>query len=80
MAEMSKAEAKFLTEMVDHHQAAITMSKKFLADTTPSTRLAKVADLARAIIDAQTSEIADMRRWLKTAGYDSSGSGHGGGM
>lgn len=80
MAEMSKVEAKFLTEMIDHHQAAITMSKKFLADTTPSTRLAKVAELARAIIDAQTSEIADMRRWLKAAGYDSSGSGQGGGM
>lgn len=82
MAEMSKVEAKFLTEMIDHHQAAITMSKKFLADTTPSTRLAKVADLARAIIAAQTGEIADMRGWLKTAGYDSrgSGSGHGGGM
>lgn len=77
MAEMSKTEANYLNKMIDHHTDAVVMSKKFLADTTPSTRLAKVAELARAIIDAQTSEITLMRKWLMEAGYDADGNGGG---
>lgn len=80
MAEMSKTEANYLNMMIDHHLAAVTMSKKLLVDTTPSTRLAKVADLARDIIAAQTKEIATMRKWLMDAGYDADGKSHGGSM
>ncbi len=69
MAEMSKIEAQYLADMIAHHEKAVAMSEKLLASTSPSTRLAKVADLARAIIKAQTGEIAMMKKWLKDAGW-----------
>lgn len=61
---MDDADREFLTGMIAHHQAAIDMAREYLAATSPDTRLAIVADLARNIIEAQTAEIADMRSWL----------------
>lgn len=62
--DMSTSDVSFLKAMIVHHEAAITMSRRYLADTPPNTRQARVSDLARAIITAQTAEIADMRKWL----------------
>lgn len=64
---MSDVDAKFLQDMIVHHQTALDMSKKFLK-TDPSNRLATVSNLARGIIAAQTEEIAKMRDWLISNG------------
>jgi uncharacterized protein (DUF305 family) len=68
MAGMSATDQKFLSDMIEHHQAALTMSQQYLDKTSPRLRQARVADLARAIITAQTGEIAKMRGWLRQAG------------
>lgn len=62
---LTPADRRFLTEMIPHHQAAIDTATQYLA--TPSgQRLAVVSDMARAIVTAQTAEIATMRDWLGT--------------
>jgi uncharacterized protein (DUF305 family) len=68
MAGMSAADQKFLSAMIEHHQAALTMSQQYLDKTSPRLRQARIAELARAIITAQTGEIAKMQSWLKQAG------------
>lgn len=70
--EMSDIDAKFLQDMIVHHQAALDMSRKYLK-ADPDKRLAIVSDLARGIIAAQTTEITKMRGWLKSAGRPASG-------
>jgi uncharacterized protein (DUF305 family) len=52
---------KFLELMIEHHQSAIDMAQ-------PGIKNAKhqeVKDLARAIVDAQSKEIAQMKQWQK---------------
>lgn len=52
---------KFLELMIGHHQSAIDMAQ-------PGIKNAKhqeVKDLARAIVDAQSKEIAQMKQWQK---------------
>jgi len=61
-----KTDREFLAGMIVHHQAAVTMSRAYLANTKPATRQARVVELARAIIAAQTTEIATMKAWLST--------------
>ncbi|GGK07060.1 lipoprotein [Pilimelia anulata] len=52
----------FLTLMITHHEGAITMAKEELAGgSDPGAR-----QLAGRIIDAQTAEIATMKRMLAT--------------
>lgn len=67
VTKMSDVDAKFLQDMIVHHEAALAMSKKYLA-ADPSKRLPVVSTLAANIVSAQDDEIAKMRRWLKSAG------------
>lgn len=55
----------FLRAMIAHHEAAIVMAREYLEMSDPATRQPRVADLARGIIAAQTSEISSMRAWLQ---------------
>lgn len=55
----------FLKQMIAHHESAVSMSR-------PGAKNAghkEVKDLTKAIIDAQTSEISQMRQWQKDWGY-----------
>lgn len=58
----------FLANMIAHHQGAVDMAN--LALTNASHQ--EVKDLAKAIVSAQTTEIADMTAWQKTWGYPAS--------
>lgn len=51
----------FIDQMIMHHQAAITMSQSVL-QTTERT---EIKELAKKIIEAQTSEIKTMVDWRK---------------
>lgn len=70
---MDEADVEFLRAMIAHHGSALVMAKEYLADTSPRARQARVADLARNIIKAQTDEIAMMKSWLRSAGQPASG-------
>ena len=51
----------FLSQMIAHHEAAVTMAKQALtAAKKPETK-----QNAQMVIDAQTKEIAQMTAWLK---------------
>ena len=65
---MNDADVQFLEDMIVHHGAALKMARDYLAASQPATRQARVADLARNVISAQTAEIATMRGWLRSAG------------
>lgn len=49
----------FLMEMIMHHQGAVVMAEAALRDAKHQ----EIKDLAKAIIDAQKKEIADMQAW-----------------
>jgi uncharacterized protein (DUF305 family) len=56
---------KFIELMIEHHQSAIDMAK-------PGEKNAyhqEVKDLTRAIIEAQSGEIAQMKQWQKDWGF-----------
>jgi uncharacterized protein (DUF305 family) len=55
-------EKEFLLGMIPHHQGAVDMAKKLLADPTVSNEL---KNFANQIIIAQESEIKMMQEWLK---------------
>lgn len=57
----------FLSAMIAHHEAALKMSRSYLAKSNPANRLAAVSALARSIVSAQESEISEMRDLLKVA-------------
>lgn len=65
---MDEADVKFIQAMIAHHKAAIDMATQYLADTSPTTRQARVADWARRIATGQADEIRTVTAWLKTAG------------
>lgn len=65
---MDQADVEFIRAMIAHHQAAIEMANEYLADTSPRTRQARVADWARQIATGQTAEIKMVRGWLRAAG------------
>ena len=56
---------EFITEMIVHHQGAISMAK--LAATQAKHQ--EVKDLANNILSAQSSEIIQMQAWQKQWGY-----------
>lgn len=55
-------EKEFITGMIPHHQGAVDMARKLLADPTVSEELKKFAN---QIITAQEGEIKMMQEWLK---------------
>lgn len=55
-------EKEFITAMIPHHQGAVDMAKKLLADPSVSQRM---KDFANQIITAQEGEIKMMNEWLK---------------
>jgi uncharacterized protein (DUF305 family) len=51
----------FIDQMVPHHKGAIAMARKELAEgSQPALRA-----MAQDMIDAQTKEIAQMRKWRR---------------
>lgn len=64
---LSNQDAKFLQDMIKHHQAALDMSNAYLK--VPADRRDKrVTALAENIVKAQTKEIGDMSSWLQADG------------
>lgn len=57
----------FLSSMIEHHTSAVDMSRP--ADKNASHQ--EIKDLAKAIIEAQDAEIAQMRTWQSEWGYKS---------
>lgn len=55
----------FLSSMIEHHQSAINMA--YSGQT--NAKHDEVKQLTKAIVDAQSSEIAQMRQWQKDWGY-----------
>lgn len=51
----------FLTEMIMHHEGAIEMAEA----AKRNARHQEIQTMSDAIISAQTSEVAQMRAWLK---------------
>jgi uncharacterized protein (DUF305 family) len=58
------ADVMFLQMMIPHHQQAVDISNLALKTSKDAELLA----LAKTIRDAQTTEIAQMKAWLKDAG------------
>jgi uncharacterized protein (DUF305 family) len=54
-------DTSFLTEMILHHEGAVDMAEAALRDAEHQ----EIKTMAQAIISAQTSEIAQMKDWLK---------------
>lgn len=56
----ANSEEEFLTNMIPHHQEAVTTSKII----TSKSQNPKLKQLAESIIVAQEKEIADMKNWI----------------
>lgn len=54
-------EVRFMTEMIDHHQMAVTMSEKLLKEVEHE----ELKELCENIITSQRGEIEQMQGWLK---------------
>lgn len=61
----SEFDKAFLTQMIMHHESAIDMARP----AASNAQRQEVKDLAKAIITAQTAEIAKMKQWQKDWGY-----------
>lgn len=57
----------FLAAMIEHHESAVAMSRPAAQNAFHQ----EIKDLARAIIEAQDGEIAQMRAWQVEWGYES---------
>lgn len=58
----------FISMMIEHHQGAIDMASL----ATTNAKHDEIKTLGKAIISAQTSEIAEMQQWQMDWGYMSS--------
>jgi uncharacterized protein (DUF305 family) len=58
MSAADKKDAKFLKDMIAHHEMALKMSK-------PMVGSARLGDFAKKIIDVQSKEIEQMKKWLR---------------
>lgn len=56
----------FISLMIEHHQSAIDMARP----GEQNAQRQEVKDTAKAIVEAQTKEIAQLRQWQKEWGYD----------
>ncbi len=54
-------DAAFIKEMIAHHEGAVAMAEQALTDA----KHVEIKTMATAIISAQTSEISQMKGWLK---------------
>jgi Domain of unknown function (DUF305) len=59
----AELEKQFLSDMVVHHQGAVDMAKAIISDAKNSTH-PEIVTLATTILQAQTTEIAQMNNWL----------------
>jgi uncharacterized protein (DUF305 family) len=57
----------FLSSMIEHHTSAVDMSRPAAKNASHQ----EIKDLAKAIIEAQDAEIAQMRKWQTEWGYKS---------
>lgn len=57
----------FLEAMIEHHESAVAMSRPAAQNAFHQ----EIKDIARAIIEAQDAEIAQMRTWQVEWGYES---------
>lgn len=57
----SEFEKAFLEEMIVHHEGAVVMATAALTNGERP----EIKEMARAIIDAQTTEITQMKNWQK---------------
>lgn len=57
----------FLASMIQHHTSAVDMSRPAAKNASRQ----EIKDLAKAIIEAQNAEIAQMRQWQSEWGYKS---------
>lgn len=57
----------FLSSMIEHHTSAVDMSRPAAKNASHQ----EIKDLAKAIIEAQDAEIAQMRQWQTQWGYKS---------
>ena len=55
----------FLSEMIAHHQGAISMAKLALVHAKHQ----QIKDEAKKIISSQAKEMAEMQKWQKEWGY-----------
>jgi uncharacterized protein (DUF305 family) len=60
MGNQEQMDQQFLKMMIPHHEAAISMARQALAES----QRPEIRDLAEAIINSQTAEIAEMRGYL----------------
>lgn len=61
LAISSDFDREFIVDMIPHHEGAITMARRLQVDGQSS----ELRELSRAIIGAQTKEIAQMRAWYE---------------
>lgn len=54
-------EQAFLSEMIVHHEGAVDMAEALLVQT----KRPELVTMAKAIISAQSTEIAQMKQWQK---------------
>lgn len=59
--QMMNIDARFIENMIPHHEGAIEMAEIALQRSKRS----EIKSLAQGIIEAQTREIADMKRWYQ---------------
>lgn len=58
---MRFSDVEWLKEMIDHHEAAIKMSKMAIDKATHD----ELKKLAENIIEAQSAEITKMKEWVR---------------
>jgi uncharacterized protein (DUF305 family) len=66
----NEADAKFMKEMIPHHEEAKKMAKKVYE----SGKNPEVKKLAKEIYNAQDGEIKQMKEWLKKRNLESGSS------
>lgn len=61
MIQSDMSDEEYLTQMIKHHEEAISMSQKILLPTDRK----EIHEMATSIIQDQSKEIETMKQWLK---------------